>query len=68
VNDLKVYRLTAKLGPNVRRKTIYACDDFQATMTAIAKIMNSATKNEIWAKGRIRLSRNGWIIHEMPAK
>lgn len=66
--DLKVYRLTARLGQNARRKTIYACDDFQATMDAISKIMNSACKNEIWAKGRIKLTRNGYIIHEMAAK
>jgi hypothetical protein len=79
-DELAHYRLTARLDGRRRRTTITEPVDggyfdklpvdARATMSAIAKIMNKATRDEVWARGRIELTRlsDGVVIHTMDEK
>lgn len=43
--------------------------DFDATFTAIQRVMDKAYTDPMWAKGAIKLARpDGTVIHEMEAK
>ena len=68
---MKIYMLTAHLGPKFRHKTIHAGDNMDATFQAIAHIMDAAYKDQDgpWAKGQIFLEdQNGRVLHSMDAK
>lgn len=43
--------------------------DFDATTTAIMRVMNLACKDDLWAKGAVELARSdGTVIHTMEAQ
>lgn len=65
------YVLTATLDGHTNAHTIKADDGFEATIEAIAWIMDSAysDKTGAWAVGAIKLyGPDGSVLHEMKAK
>lgn len=42
--------------------------DADAAISAIPRILNLAKEDEIWAKGRITIERDGVVVKEMPGK
>lgn len=65
------YTLTATGQGKRARATLWADDDLDATMSAIATILGRAhrTPDGVWAKGAITLrDPAGQVLQEMPAK
>ena len=68
---MNTYTLTATLNRNTNRKTLWARNDSDAMMEAIAHIMNSAHKNKqgAWALGAIKLvDSEGNLVAQMEEK
>jgi hypothetical protein len=50
-----LYRLTAKLGDNIKTVTYEEPDDTEAMYGAIFRILDKASQSRVWALGAIEL-------------
>ena len=64
------YTLSARSGAHIRATRIYADDDTEATYAAMARVLNAAVEDRVWAEGAITLRHNasGRVVQTMPAK
>jgi hypothetical protein len=63
-----MYSLSANYKGERRSCSFYAEDDYDATFSAIAKILDKAKDSQIWAKGYIELKNGEKVLRTMPEK
>jgi len=67
---MSVYQLQAKLGNRTSTMKFVEDDDNDAMLSAICKILDRAISDDLWAKGRIRLTNRTTkqLVSEMASK